>query len=75
MKDPMKKVFRLTVSRDERIGATYVHLWRYGMNPKCGYVWQMPKYVQRFLNSNYNMPSYVRDDPAIGATFYTWLFN
>lgn len=75
MKDPMQKVFRLTVSRDNRTNMTIVHLWRRGMVSKVGYVWEMPKYVQKFLNSNYNMPSYVRYEPAINATFYTWLFN
>ena len=75
MKDPMQKVFRLTVSRDDRFGSTYVHLWRRGMKQKCGYVCEMPKYVQKFLYSNYNMPSFTRRNPDIHSTFYTWLFN
>jgi len=68
----MKNVFILTVSVDN-YGTTLVHLFRKGMRPKCDYFYAMPKYVQNFLMSNYNMPSRTFADN--NATFYSWNFN
>lgn len=70
--DPMKKVFILTVSVD-KYGTTLVHLFRKNMRPRCDYFHKMPKYIQKFLMTNYNMPSWTRSNNI--ATFYTWKFD
>lgn len=68
----MKKVYMLIVSVD-KYGTTLVHLFRKEMRPKCDYFYAMPKYVQNFLMSNYNMPSKTYSNDF--ATFYSWKFN